>query len=172
MQLTPVIAIHMTAALGALVTGPVALWARQGATQRPRLHRAFGYAWVTLMLATAISALFIRDFSLPNIGGYTPIHLLVPVTFAGLFGAFWFLASLGQDQLLSWGWRIPFLFSIVLIGVGFWVRYRVEERKLAAENRLVLDQLTFGPRVESPDATKLPVLLAVALLRFVPWNCH
>ncbi len=93
MQLTPVIAIHMTAALGALVTGPVALWARQGATQRPRLHRAFGYAWVTLMLATAISALFIRDFSLPNIGGYTPIHLLVPVTFAGLFGAFWFLAK-------------------------------------------------------------------------------
>ena len=61
--------------------------------QRPRLHRAFGYAWVTLMLATAISALFIRDFSLPNIGGYTPIHLLVPVTFAGLFGAFWFLAK-------------------------------------------------------------------------------
>ena len=93
MQLTPVIAIHMTAALGALVTGPIALWARKGAAQRPRLHRAFGYAWVTLMLATAISALFIRDFSLPNIAGYTPIHLLVPVTFFGLFGAFWFLAK-------------------------------------------------------------------------------
>jgi uncharacterized membrane protein len=30
-QLTPVIAIHMTAAIGALVTGPVALWARKGA---------------------------------------------------------------------------------------------------------------------------------------------
>jgi uncharacterized membrane protein len=41
MQLTPVIAIHMTAALGALVTGPIALWARKGAAQRPRLHRAF-----------------------------------------------------------------------------------------------------------------------------------
>ena len=39
MQLTPVIAIHMTAALGALVTGPIALWARKGAAQRPRLHR-------------------------------------------------------------------------------------------------------------------------------------
>ena len=47
----------------------------------------------------------------------------------------------------------------------FDVRYRVENRKLAAENRLVLDQLTFGPRVESPTATKLPVLLAVALLK-------
>ena len=47
----------------------------------------------------------------------------------------------------------------------FDVRYQVENRKLTAENRLVLDQLTFGPRVESPTATKLPVLLAVALLR-------
>lgn len=92
MQMTPIIAIHMSAALGAVVTGPVALWARQGAKQRPRLHRAFGYAWVTLMLATAISALFIRDHKLPNVDGYTPIHLLVPVVFFSLFGAFWYLA--------------------------------------------------------------------------------
>ena len=40
MQLTPVIAIHMSAALAAAALGPIALWARQGATQRPRLHRA------------------------------------------------------------------------------------------------------------------------------------
>jgi uncharacterized membrane protein len=92
MQLTPIIAIHMTAALGALVTGPVALWARKGATQRPKLHRAFGYAWVTLMLVTAVSAVFIRDFRLPNISGFTAIHLLVPVTLGMLFGAFWYLA--------------------------------------------------------------------------------
>lgn len=93
MQLTPLIAIHMTAAIGALVTGPVALWARRTRVQRPRLHRAFGYAWVTLMLITAISALFIRDFRLPNIAGYTPIHLLVPVTLVCLFGAFYMLAK-------------------------------------------------------------------------------
>lgn len=92
MQLTPVIAIHMSAALGALALGPVALWARRGRVQRPRLHRAFGYAWVTLMLVTAVSAVFIRDFSLPNIAGFTPIHILVPVTLFGLFGAFYYLA--------------------------------------------------------------------------------
>lgn len=92
MQFTPVVAIHMTAALGALVTGPVALWARRAGAQRPRLHRAFGYAWVTLMVIAAASALFIRDRGMPNIAGYTPIHLLVPVTFIGLAGAFWFLA--------------------------------------------------------------------------------
>ena len=36
------------------------------------------------------------------------------------------------------------------------VQYLIEERKLKAENRIVLDQLTFGDKVESPDATKLP----------------
>ena len=55
MQMTPIIAIHLGAALAAMATGPVALWARLGPKQRPRLHRAFGYAWVTLMLATASS---------------------------------------------------------------------------------------------------------------------
>jgi uncharacterized membrane protein len=48
MPLTPEVTIHMSAAMGALITGPVALWARRGAGQHPRLHRAFGYAWVTL----------------------------------------------------------------------------------------------------------------------------
>lgn len=92
MQLTPLIAIHMSAAIAATAIGPVALWARRGRLQRPRLHRAFGYAWVTLMVATAVSALFIRSSNLPNIAGYTPIHLLVPVTLFGLLGAFVALA--------------------------------------------------------------------------------
>jgi outer membrane protein OmpA-like peptidoglycan-associated protein len=45
------------------------------------------------------------------------------------------------------------------------VHYLVDDRKLTAENSVILDQLTFGPKVESPDATKLPVLLAVSLLK-------
>ena len=49
--------------------------------------------------------------------------------------------------------------------LSFDVHYRVENRKLTAENRLVLDQLVFGERVESPTATKLPVLRAAALLK-------
>lgn len=92
MQLTPTIAIHMTAALGALALGPLAIWARRSATQRPMLHRAAGYAWVTLMVISAVSAMFIRDFRLPNVWGYTPIHLLVPLTLGGLVMAFVFLA--------------------------------------------------------------------------------
>ena len=49
--------------------------------------------------------------------------------------------------------------------LSFDVHYKIENRKLAAENKLVLDQLKFGEKIESPSATKLPVLLAVALLR-------
>ncbi|MFZ6774783.1 DUF748 domain-containing protein [Undibacterium sp. SXout7W] len=45
------------------------------------------------------------------------------------------------------------------------VAYRVENQQLKAENEVRLDQLTFGERVDSPAATKLPVMLAVALLR-------
>ena len=49
--------------------------------------------------------------------------------------------------------------------LSFDAEYRIEDRKLNAQNKLVLDQLTFGERVESPTATKLPVLLAVSLLK-------
>ena len=45
------------------------------------------------------------------------------------------------------------------------VQYHLENRKLTAENHINLDQLTFGEKIDSPTATKLPVLLAVALLK-------
>ncbi|MBS1244092.1 MAG: flagellar motor protein MotB, partial [Deltaproteobacteria bacterium] len=43
--------------------------------------------------------------------------------------------------------------------------YHIEKKKLDSENKVFLDQFTFGDAVESPDATKLPVRLAVALLK-------
>ena len=46
----------------------------------------------------------------------------------------------------------------------FDVAYHVEKRKLEARNRIFIDQLTFGERVESPDAIKAPVTTAVSLL--------
>ena len=91
MQLTPTIAVHMSAAIAAVVIGPFALWARLGKTVRPRWHRALGYAWVTCMLGAAITSLFIRDFRLLNVAGFTPIHLLIPLTLATLSKSFKFL---------------------------------------------------------------------------------
>lgn len=46
-----------------------------------------------------------------------------------------------DEQFLSWGWRVPFLLSAVLIIIGLWVRMKVEEspefERLAAENKTV-----------------------------------
>lgn len=49
--------------------------------------------------------------------------------------------------------------------LSLFVKYQIENNRMTAENRVFLDQLTFGDAVDSPDATKLPVMLAVALLK-------
>jgi len=43
--------------------------------------------------------------------------------------------------------------------------YRLTGRQLTGENKIVLDQLELGEKVESPEATKLPVGLAIAILK-------
>ena len=43
--------------------------------------------------------------------------------------------------------------------------YKISDRKLDAQNNLVLDQLTLGDKVENPKATSLPLKLAIALLK-------
>lgn len=49
----------------------------------------------------------------------------------GLFlssGIFWLLLQvMSQDALLSWGWRVPFISSILLIVIGLWVRLSITE---------------------------------------------
>jgi uncharacterized membrane protein len=92
-SLTPLIAVHMTAAICATATGPFAIWARLGTNKHPKIHRAFGYAFVTTMVIAAISAIFIRSGLGFNLYGFSPIHLLIPLTFFSLFGAFRFLAA-------------------------------------------------------------------------------
>jgi hypothetical protein len=45
------------------------------------------------------------------------------------------------------------------------LKYKISKKQLEAENKVLVDQLTFGEKVESSDATSLPVKLAVALLK-------
>jgi len=44
------------------------------------------------------------------------------------------------DNFLSWGWRIPFLLSIILVGIGLWVRLGILEtpvfQKLVSERKI------------------------------------
>ncbi|GAA1085121.1 MFS transporter [Nocardiopsis composta] len=43
------------------------------------------------------------------------------------------IAPLGEERYLEWGWRIPFLLSIVLLALGHYIRRKVEESPVFAE---------------------------------------
>ncbi|HML14034.1 MAG TPA: MFS transporter [Xanthobacteraceae bacterium] len=44
------------------------------------------------------------------------------------------------DQFLAWGWRIPFLLSIIMVGIGLWIRLGILEtpvfQRILAENKV------------------------------------
>ena len=45
------------------------------------------------------------------------------------------------------------------------LRYKVQNSQLEGANQIVIDKLTLGERVDSPDALKLPIELAIAVLK-------
>jgi hypothetical protein len=49
--------------------------------------------------------------------------------------------------------------------LSFDLKYLIEKKKLESQNIVFIDQLTLGEKVESPQATKLPVSLAISLLK-------
>src|SRR5499433_1864198 len=62
---------------------------------------------------------------------------------AGLFLAnlaVLFFSWYSGDQFLNWGWRIPFLLSIVMVAVGLWIRLGILEtptfQRILAENKV------------------------------------
>jgi uncharacterized membrane protein len=84
-QRHPLIALHLAAALLALVAGSVVMARRKGTP----LHRVLGWSFVVAMGVAALSSAFIRDTHLPNIAGFTPIHLLTLLALVGLPRAIW-----------------------------------------------------------------------------------
>jgi metabolite-proton symporter len=76
--------------------------------------------------------------SLPQVG--VAIGLLLSTGMVSLF------SHLTGDSFATWGWRIPFLFSIVLVGIGLWIRLGVLESPM------------FAKKVEEKSTEKLPVL--------------
>ncbi|MGW1025446.1 MFS transporter [Streptomyces sp. NPDC002577] len=63
--------------------------------------------------------------SFANMGGPAGAVIATAV-FAGF-------SSLPEDQFLSWGWRMPFLLSVVLLAIGLFIRLRVTESPLFTE---------------------------------------
>lgn len=46
---------------------------------------------------------------------------------------FYLVQLLPNEQFMSWGWRLPFLLSILIFGVGLFVRFRLPETKEFSE---------------------------------------
>jgi uncharacterized membrane protein len=68
----PLVFFHLVAALVALALGAVLLGRRKGT----HAHRALGWTWVLAMGAVVASSLGIREGGMPNLAGFSPIHLL------------------------------------------------------------------------------------------------
>jgi MFS family permease len=49
-------------------------------------------------------------------------------------------AAVSGDQFLNWGWRVPFFLSVILVGIGLWIRLGILEtpvlQKLLNENKI------------------------------------
>jgi MHS family shikimate/dehydroshikimate transporter-like MFS transporter len=58
-------------------------------------------------------------------GAFAPMGTQVGSALAG--GGFWLIGHMAKESMLAWGWRIPFLVSIVLLGLGVYIRSRVSE---------------------------------------------
>jgi MFS transporter, MHS family, shikimate and dehydroshikimate transport protein len=85
-----------------------------------------------------------------------------PIGNLAAIGMFALVSQLGESQFMAWGWRIPFLISILLVGVGLYIRLRMQEtpvfRELKANNNIA--QL---PIVEIFRHHRRPFFTAVGL---------
>ena len=73
------IQLHEGAAIAALVVGTVQWLGPKGTLP----HRTLGTLFVVFMAITAVTAVFIRQI---NAGGFSALHIFVPLTLFGLFG--------------------------------------------------------------------------------------
>ncbi len=93
--------------------------------------------------------------SWPQFGG--PAGLLLANLAVLVFSA------ISGDQFLVWGWRIPFLLSIVMVGVGLYIRLGILETPIF--RRLVVeDRIERAPALEVIKRQPKQVILA-ALVR-------
>ncbi len=59
-------------------------------------------------------------------------QLGAPVGFLAANGLFLILSSvMSEADFLAWGWRLPFLLSSVLVGLGLWIRFRLADTPAA-----------------------------------------
>ncbi|MFC5952672.1 MFS transporter [Pseudonocardia lutea] len=82
-------------------------------------------------------------------------------------GAFALASAATGDALMTWGWRIPFLISAVLVVIGLWIRLGVQESPIFKQARERAEQAAGEkPRVPLLDVLRRPknLLLSIALV--------
>ncbi|HUE09393.1 MAG TPA: MFS transporter [Steroidobacteraceae bacterium] len=76
------------------------------------------------------AATYVAEFSPPGKRGFFTSWIQTTAT-VGLFGALLVVIGtrtyLGEDAFKAWGWRIPFLISILLLVVSLWIRLKLAE---------------------------------------------
>ena len=55
------------------------------------------------------------------------VQLGYPLGVISSTGMFALVSKLPQDEFLAWGWRVPFLLSAILVGIGLFIRLRLSE---------------------------------------------
>jgi MFS family permease len=82
-------------------------------------------------------------------------------------------AALGDDEFRAWGWRLPFLFSVVLLAVSVYIRLRLKESPLFARIQ-ASGELSRAPIRDSVLAAenRRPMLLALAAAAAMALNWY
>jgi metabolite-proton symporter len=80
-------------------------------------------------------------------GGFAPLGVSVGNLLAA--GAFALVTMLPREAMLSWGWRLPFLASFLLILVGIFVRLRVAETPVFTEAVVARGKVERNPAMEA-----------------------
>lgn len=64
-------------------------------------------------------------------GSFAPLGVTAGNLMAA--GVFYLVTLMSKEDLLAWGWRIPFLVSLALLGLGIYIRAKVSETPVFAE---------------------------------------
>ncbi|APC35185.1 LysR family transcriptional regulator [Nocardiopsis dassonvillei] len=79
-------------------------------------------------------------------------------------GSFGLIAAWDADLLHTWGWRLPFLASVLLVLVGLFIRLKVEESPVFEAMREDTDQPRELPLREAVRGSWRPLLLGIGVL--------
>src|ERR1700712_333651 len=76
------------------------------------------------------AATYVAEHAPPGKRGYYTSYIQTTATlglFLSLLAILFTRAALGEPEFAAWGWRIPFLVSVLLLAVSVWIRMRLSE---------------------------------------------